>query len=102
MQVVGVKVKSCERGNECSNTWCLLMQYFRYFYIMTTTAIIKEINKLPLAEQLLLVEKTLKTIRQQKEHQMDVAVNALYNDYATNKELTIFTKLDSEPFYESR
>ncbi len=69
---------------------------------MTTTAIIKEINKLPLTEQLLLVEKTLKAIRRQKEHKMDTAVNALYNDYASNKELTIFTKLDAEPFYEAR
>lgn len=69
---------------------------------MTTTAIIREINKLPVREQLLLVEKTLKTIRQQKEHTMDSAVAALYDDYKSNQELTIFTKLDAEPFYEAR
>jgi hypothetical protein len=69
---------------------------------MTTTAIIKEINKLPLTEKLLLVEKTLKNIRQQKEHSLDHAVKALYNDYKSNKELTIFTKLDTQSFYEAR
>jgi hypothetical protein len=69
---------------------------------MTTTAIIKEINKLPLMERLLLIEKILKTIRQEKEHALDHAVHELYNDYKTNKELTVFTKLDAESFYETR
>ena len=35
---------------------------------MTTAAIIKEIKKLPVTEKLLLVEKTLKTIRHDEEH----------------------------------
>lgn len=69
---------------------------------MTTTAIIKEINKLPFTEKLLLVEKTLKSIRQQREHNLDHAVSSLYNDYKSDKELTIFTKLDTELFYEAR
>ena len=69
---------------------------------MTTTAIIREINKLPLTEKLLLVEKTLKTIRQEKEHSLDKAVHTLYEDYKSDKELTIFTKLDAESFYETR
>ena len=69
---------------------------------MTMTAIIREINKLPLTEKLLLVEKTLKSIRQQKEHSLDNAVQVLYNDYKSDKELTVFTKLDAESFYEAR
>jgi len=69
---------------------------------MTTTAIIKEINKLPLTEKLLLVEKTLKSIRHEKEHTLDHAVHSLLNDYKTDKELTAFTKLDTETFYETR
>jgi len=69
---------------------------------MTATALIREINKLPLTEKLLLVEKTLKSIRQQKEHQLDTAVQALYNDYKSDKELTIFTELDTASFYEAR
>ena len=69
---------------------------------MTTTAIIKEINKLPLTEKLLLVEKTLKSIRQEKEHTLAHAVHALYNDYKSDRELTAFTQLDAESFYETR
>ena len=69
---------------------------------MTMTAIIREINKLPLTERVLLVEKTLKSIRRQREHSLDNAVHALYNDYKSDKELTTFTKLDAESFYEAR
>ena len=69
---------------------------------MTMTAIIREINKLPLSERLLLVEKTPKSIKEQKEHSLDESVHALYSDYKTDKELTIFTKLDAESFYEAR
>jgi hypothetical protein len=65
---------------------------------MTTTAIMKEINKLPLREKLLLVEETLKAIRQEKEHTLDHAVQALYNDYKSDKELIAFTKLDALSF----
>ena len=66
------------------------------------TAIIREINKLPLSERLLLVEKTLKSIRQQKEQSLNEAAQTLYNDYKTDKDLTVFTKLDAESFYEAR
>ena len=69
---------------------------------MTTTAIIREINKLPLTEKLLLVEKTLKAIRQEKERSLEDAVLALQNDYQSNEELTIFTTLDAQSFYEAR
>lgn len=66
------------------------------------TAIVEEINKLPIREKLLLVEKTLKAIRKEKENALDNAVHALYDEYVTNIELTLFTKLDAESFYEAR
>ena len=69
---------------------------------MTTTAIIREINKLPLTEKLLLVEKTLKAIRQEKENAQENAVHFLHDEYKTNHELIAFTKLDAESFYEAR
>lgn len=69
---------------------------------MTTTKIIKELERLPLTEKLFIIERTLKSIRTEKEKSMKVAVDSLYEDYATDKELTIFTKLDKEPFYETR
>jgi hypothetical protein len=69
---------------------------------MTATAIIDEINRLPLTEKLLVVEKTLEAIRQEKKLSLKEAANLLYNDYKSDKELTIFTQLDTEPFYEAR
>ena len=69
---------------------------------MTTNAIIREINKLPLTEKLLLVEKTLKTIRQEGNKNLEHAVHALYIDYKTDRELTVFTDIDIESFYETR
>ena len=69
---------------------------------MTATAIFSEIKKLPFNDKLLLVEKTLKTIRHVKEHHLEHAVNTLYNDYVTDKELTLFTNLDFESFYETK
>lgn len=69
---------------------------------MTTDTIVKEIRKLPLTDRLLVVEKTLKAIRQSKERELEHAVSALYNDYKSDEELTIFTQLDTERFYETR
>lgn len=58
---------------------------------MTTTSIIEELNKLTTAERLLVIEKTLKAIREENEGTIDQAVDALYNDYKTDKELIIFS-----------
>lgn len=66
------------------------------------TAIIKEINKLPLTEKLLLVEKALKAIRQEKENAMENAVHSMADEYRTNSELTVFTTIDADSFYEAR
>jgi hypothetical protein len=61
---------------------------------MTTTSIIKEINRLPLSEKLLLLEKTLKSIRMEREHDLEAAVAMMQNEYRTDKELTAFTTFD--------
>lgn len=69
---------------------------------MTTTTLIQEIDRLPLPDKLLVVEQTLKSIRTEKAKQLNEAVDALYGEYKTNTELTAFTTLDKEPFYETR
>ena len=69
---------------------------------MTTTTLIQEINRLPLPDKLLVVEQTLKSIRAEKAKQLNEAVDALHDEYKTNIELTAFTNLDKEPFYEAR
>ena len=69
---------------------------------MTMTALINEINKLPLTEKELLVEETLMAIRKEKAHDLESAVNEMLYEYKTNKELTAFTTLDTETFYETK
>ena len=69
---------------------------------MTTAFIIREISKLPWTERLLVVEKTLRSIRQDKQRSLGQAVDALYQDYAADADLTAFTQLDAERFYEAR
>jgi hypothetical protein len=69
---------------------------------MTIANIIRELDRLPLTDKLLVIERALKSIRIEKEKSLKTAVDNLYDDYATNRELTVFTKLDKEPFYETR
>lgn len=69
---------------------------------MTTENIIRELDKLPLTDRLLVIEHTLKSIRTEKQKSLKAAVDTLYDDYKNDKELTAFTQLDNEPFYETR
>lgn len=69
---------------------------------MTPANIIRELERLPLTDKLFVIERTLKSIRTEKEKSLKVAVDTLYNDYKSGKELTVFTQLDTEPFYETR
>ena len=69
---------------------------------MTATAIIREINKLPLSEKLLLVEQTINAIKREQQQELLQAVDLLYADYANDKELTAFSVLDAESFYETK
>jgi hypothetical protein len=69
---------------------------------MTTANIIKELERLPLADKLLVIEQTLKSIRTGKENSLKTAVDSLYADYKSDKDLTAFIALDNEVFYEAR
>lgn len=69
---------------------------------MTPTNIIRELERLPLSDKLFVIEQTLKSIKTEKERTLKVAVDNLYDDYKFDKELTVFTQLDKEPFYEAR
>ncbi len=69
---------------------------------MTTSKIISELERLPLTDKLFVIERTLKSIRTEKEKSLKIAVDTLYQDYTTDKSLTAFTILDKEPFYETR
>ena len=70
---------------------------------MKTKELINEIQKLPVKKQIFVIERTMQLMRKQEEKdQMTTAADTLYEDYKTNKELTQFTNLDFENFYEAR
>lgn len=70
---------------------------------MRTAEIIKEIQQLPMRKRIYVIEKTIHSIRTQTdEDQMKLAADTLYVDYKNDKELTVFSGLDFEGFYEAR
>ena len=70
---------------------------------METREIIRAIRKLPVSKRMLIVEKTLKTIRESETRKRMVkAAESLLEDYNNDKELTAFMNLDYEGFYETR
>ena len=70
---------------------------------MTTANLLHSIPHLPLADRFLVVEQTLKSIKKEEfKNKMELAAVRLYSDYANDKELTAFTSLDYENFYETR
>ena len=70
---------------------------------METTAIIREIVKLPVMERFSIIEDTLKSIKEEtaKERSLAEGAKALFADYTEDQELLAFTALDSEDFYET-
>lgn len=70
---------------------------------METKEIIKEIKKLSVKEKLQIIEKTARTIQiDDEKEQMKKAADQLYDDYKNDAELTAFSDLDFEDFYEAR
>lgn len=70
---------------------------------METKEIIEQIAKLPVEKRMMVVEQTLKSIREMEiREKMSQAVADLHDEYYTNKELTAFTDIDFENFYETR
>ncbi|MFT4846131.1 MAG: hypothetical protein ACJAZC_000897 [Cryomorphaceae bacterium] len=70
---------------------------------MGTNELISEIQRLPINKRMMVVELILKSIRQgELKKQMESAVDTLMDDYHSDKELTAFTKIDFENFYEAR
>ena len=74
---------------------------FSYFSIMGTKELIKEIERLPINKRMFVIERTLKSIRDSElKKKMEKAVDALLDNYRTDKNLTVFTNIDFENFYE--
>ena len=70
---------------------------------MRTDEIIKEIQKLPVHKRIYVIEKTIHSIRKQDDkNQLKKAADKLLIDYQSDKELTVFTGIDFEDFYEAK
>jgi hypothetical protein len=70
---------------------------------MRTTELIKEIQRLPVQKRMFVIEKTIHSIRQQDENsELKKAAELLCSDYNTDTELTAFSSLEFEDFYEAR
>lgn len=70
---------------------------------MSTAEILNKINQLSPAEKLFIVEKTFKDLLHSNAiQQLTVAAEALEIEYRTNQELTAFSSIDFEDFYEAK
>lgn len=70
---------------------------------METIDLIKQIEQLPVEKRMLIIEKTLKSIREKEiKEKMNKAVEELREEYKTNKDLIAFTDIDFDNFYEPR
>lgn len=65
--------------------------------------LLKELMKLPFKKRMFIIEKVIHSIREEEESDgMYQAAEDLFEDYNTDKELTAFTDLDPEDFYETK
>ncbi|NQW31005.1 MAG: hypothetical protein HQ472_10900 [Ignavibacteria bacterium] len=70
---------------------------------MQTKELIQEIQNLPLTKRFYVVEEIIKSIKKEEiQNQMGLAAKELYQDYVADKELTVFTGIDFDSFYESK
>ncbi|GHT32906.1 hypothetical protein FACS189434_05810 [Bacteroidia bacterium] len=71
--------------------------------MMDTINLLPLILHLPINERFTVVEQTLKSIKQEEfKNKMEMVAATLYSDYINDKELTAFTSLDYENFYETK
>ena len=79
---------------------------------MTRLEMLDELKKLSLSDRLTIIESAVRLIRDDlqrdeqapepdtRKQQLAVAAEALLADYSSNRELTAFTVLDGEDFYD--
>jgi hypothetical protein len=69
---------------------------------METLDIMRNVNRLPVPQQMWVAERIIHSIRQGNQISMEMAAERLSADYTTDENLTEFTQLDHENFYETR
>ena len=70
--------------------------------MMQATDIMQNIDRLSISQRMLIVEYIIRSIRREEQQPLEKAAECLYENYLYDKELTIFTQLDCEAFYEAR
>ncbi|MDR0738446.1 MAG: hypothetical protein LBF39_05165 [Prevotellaceae bacterium] len=68
---------------------------------MQTAALLNQIYQLPLYDRMLIVERTARSMRTDA-GELENSAALMSAEYRDNKELTAFTQLDMENFYEAR
>lgn len=71
---------------------------------MSTSQIISEISRMSLTDRIQVIEFAIKSFRKDtvKNTSLKEAAKKLQNEYETNNELTAFTSLDYQNFYETK
>ena len=69
---------------------------------MEATKIMRNINQLPVSQRMWIAEHIIRSIRQEEQLSLEKAAAHLYDDYLNDEDLTVFTQLDCENFYEAR
>jgi hypothetical protein len=69
---------------------------------METLEIMRNVNRLSLPQQMLIAERIIHSIRKREQPSLKTAAERLYADYMTDENLTAFTQLDCEDFYDAR
>jgi len=69
---------------------------------MEALEIIRNVNRLPISQRMLIAERIIHSVRQKEQPSMKTAAERLYADYMTDENLTVFTQLDCDDFYETR
>lgn len=84
----------------------MLIEYYvscSNYNVMNVQEIIKEIRKLPVRKRMYVIEKTIGLMRREEnEIQLNHASDVLSDEFRTNKDLTRFTDIDFDDFYEAR
>jgi len=70
--------------------------------MVQATDIMHSISHLSKLQRMLLVKHIIRSIRYEEQPSLEKAAECLFSDYFNDKELTMFTQLDCEDFYETR
>lgn len=70
---------------------------------MSITEILNEINLLPPKEKIWLIQQALKSLHDTtSKNELMIAADAMADEYRTNRDLTAFTEIDIDSFYEAK